>query len=229
MGMNAALNRASWPQYPARAVDRWFLAADLGQSIDPTAVCALNHRVAPLDKWIPDERRRQWKQEFTQHFDVRHLQRLPLGMSYPEQVHHVAALKSRQPLDNGELVIDETGVGRAVGDLFDAAGLSPGRVTITAGLASTQHGARTWHVPKGVLVSNLEAKLHTGELRIAAGLAEANALQDELKDFKRKVSEAGRVTFNARNGAHDDLVLAVAIGAWFATNGPVISQQRLGI
>jgi hypothetical protein len=38
----------------------------------------------------------------------------------------------------------------------------------------------------------------------------------ELKDFRRHVSEAGRYSFQARTGAHDDLVLAVAIAAWRA-------------
>ena len=46
----------------------------------------------------------------------------------------VARLLARPPLNSGcELVIDETGVGRAVGDLFDAHGMKPTRVTITAG------------------------------------------------------------------------------------------------
>jgi len=37
------------------------------------------------------------------------------------------------------------------------------------------------------------------------------ALQEELKDFQRKVSAAGGGDYNARTGAHDDLVLAIAI------------------
>jgi hypothetical protein len=53
----AFLARANWPQRPVRAIDKWILSADLGQSIDPTAICALHHRVVPLDKWIADERR----------------------------------------------------------------------------------------------------------------------------------------------------------------------------
>ena len=50
--------------------------------------------------------------------------------------------------------------------------------------------------------------LHTDELKIAAALSDAEPLQEELKDFQRKVSDAGRATYNARTGAHDDLVLA---------------------
>jgi hypothetical protein len=49
--------------------------------------------------------------------------------------------------------------------------------------------------------------LHTDELKIAAALSDAEPLQEELKDFQRKVSDAGRTTYNARTGAYDDLVL----------------------
>jgi len=45
--------------------------------------------------------------------------------------------------------------------------------------------------------------LHTGELKIAAALSDAGALQEELKDFQRKVSDAGRATYNARPCAHN--------------------------
>jgi hypothetical protein len=222
--------QAGWREIAARPIDRWILAADLGQSVDPTALCALNHRVVPEKKWTLDEKKKLWRQDRTEHFDVRYLQRLPLGLSYPAQVQQVATLLSRPPLNAGAaLVIDETGVGRAVGDIFEAAGLAPNRVTITAGNESTQHGARTWHVPKGILISGVDARLHTGELRIAAALGEAAALQEELKDFQRKVSEAGRATYNARNGAHDDLVLACAIAVWFATNAGTYSQEPLDI
>jgi hypothetical protein len=57
-------------------------------------------------------------------------------------------------------------------------------------------------------------------LKIAAVLSDAGALQQELKDFQRKVSDAGSATYNARTGAHDDLVLAVAIALWWATSRP---------
>src|SRR5467141_3733295 len=70
--------------------------------------------------------------------------------------------------------------------------------------------------------TRLGARLHTGELKIAAALSDAGALQEELKDFRRKVSDAGRATYNARTGARDDLVLAVAIALWWATtSGPM--------
>jgi hypothetical protein len=62
--------------------------------------------------------------------------------------------------------------------------------------------------------------LHTGTLRFAAALSEAAAAKDELKDFRRKLSDAGRATYAARTGAHDDLVLAVAIACWWISRPP---------
>jgi hypothetical protein len=50
-----------------------------------------------------------------------------------------------------------------------------------------------------------------------------------LKDFQRKVSDAGRATYNARVGAHDDLILAVAIALWFSTNMPRATVEELRI
>ncbi len=52
-------------------------------------------------------------------YEVRHLERLPLGTSYPEVVEQVRTLLDTPPLkDNTELAIDATGVGAAVVDLF---------------------------------------------------------------------------------------------------------------
>jgi hypothetical protein len=161
-------------------------------------------------------------------FDVRHLARLPLGLSYPAVVQEVALLLARPPLaGNCELIIDETGVGRAVADIFDTAGMNPTRVTITAGIEQS-HVNGGWHVSKQVLISTLDARLHTGELRFAKELLEAGTMQEELKDFRRKVSGAGRYTFEARVGKHDDLVLAVAIGLWAVVGRPVAPAAQFG-
>lgn len=209
----------AWRRIPARAKDRWIVGVDLGQTTDPTAIAVMHHRVVPLETWTPNAKGQCFKQDRTEHFDVRHLERLPLGLPYPVQVQHVANLLTRPPLNAGcTLIADESGVGRAVCDIFHTAGLRPQRVTITAGLEATQHGGDSWHVAKSILISGLDARLHTAELKIAAALSDASILQEELKDFRRFVSDAGRATWSARTGAHDDLVLAVAIALWWATN-----------
>jgi len=201
---------------------KYVLAADLGQSTDPTAIAVIEHTHA-FREW-----ERGGRDQFEDTFDVRHLQRLPLGLSYPAVVQEVAMLLARPPLvGNCELVIDETGVGRAVGDIFDTAGMSPTRVTITAGIEQSPANGG-WHVSKQVLISTLDARLHTGELRFAKELLEAGTMQEELKDFRRKVSVAGRYTFEARVGKHDDLVLAVAIGLWCCVGRPVPPVAQFG-
>ena len=67
-----------------------------------------------------------------------------------------------------------------------------------------------------LLISGLDARLLSGELRFAAALGEAHALAEELKDFRRHLTSAGRASYQARVGKHDDLVLAVAIALWWA-------------
>lgn len=142
----------------------------------------------------------------------------------------VRRLPAQPPLhENCELLIDETGVGRPVEDLFDEAGMQPTRVTITAGEKQTPQYDRRWHVAKSILISYLDARLHVGELRFAASLTEAGAMQEELKDFRRKVSAAGWSTFEARVGEHDDFVLAVAIGLWALVGPPKLTYPTFSI
>jgi hypothetical protein len=142
------------------------------------------------------------------------LQRLPIGTTYPAIVAHVGRIMSQLPAGT-ELIIDETGVGRPVADLFVYSGISPVRVQITAGTAETREGVR-YFVPKLVLVSRLQALLHQGLLKIKKSLPEAEVLVRELQDFRVQYTATGNLTFNAREGRHDDLVLAVAVACWRA-------------
>jgi hypothetical protein len=204
----------------------WVVGVDLGQSTDPTAICVIEWIKGVFDRnpeWERHTGTGRLPQKPAEHLDVRHIERLPLGLSYPDVVQRVADVLARAPLNEStvELVIDETGVGRAVGDIFLQAGMRPKRVTITSGNEATcGHGIDRYHVAKSILISNLDALLHRGVLRFAANLHEASALAEELKDFRRKVSDAGRATYAARVGRHDDLVLSLAIAAWWASRAP---------
>jgi hypothetical protein len=150
-------------------------------------------------------------------FRCGHLERIPLGTSYVGIVQHVARLLARLP-SGAELAIDFTGVGRPVADMFSAAGLSPTLVLITGGTSETYDGGIVG-VPKLSLVSRLQALLHEGRLKIHKDLAEAPELVRELQDFRVEFTAAGSITFNARTGRHDDLVLALAIATWRAYGG----------
>jgi hypothetical protein len=219
---------------------RWIVSVDLGQSIDPTAVAVLEvvTRGAVRDAYwdAPPEMRpqlweppREWYKQYPrelvlQHPEtaariaVRHLNRLPLRMSYPDQVAHVAKLLKLPPLDrvHPELIVDATGVGRPVVELLERAGLHPISCTITAGNSEAKgRNSRDWHVAKLLLVSRLQSVLHERVLNIA-NVPDAETLANELQDFRGIFSETGYARFGAREGAHDDLVLAVAIGVWWA-------------
>ena len=102
--------------------------------------------------------------------------------------------------------------------MFVYSGISPLGVLITAGNSETR-GCPVYSVSKLTLVSRLQALLHEGRLKILRELAEAETLVRELQDFRVEFSPTGHLTFNARAGKHDDLVLALAIAVWRAYGG----------
>jgi hypothetical protein len=200
----------------------YIMGVDLGQSMDPTAVAVIEHR-----KTFKHHHSGNYRKQTSERFDVRHLQRLPLGLSYPSIVAEVGRLAARPPIVGCEIIVDATGVGRPVADLLDVAGLRSTRVTITAGDAQSWTDGG-WHVSKTTLISTLDARLHTGELRFAKELTEAGAMAEELKDFRRHVTASGRFQYEARATKHDDLVLAAAIALWALVGRPVAPVAYFG-
>lgn len=181
--------------------ERYTIGCDLGQSHDPTAIAVVRRIEEYPAKPV---------------FQCGHLERLPLGTSYPTVVGHVTHMLGRpQFRGKTELVIDMTGVGRPVFDLFVSRGISPIGVTITAGEATSNEGL-VWRVPKIILISRIQALLHDGRLKIHKELPDAAALVAELQDFRADVTNSGYWKFGARAGKHDDLVLALAIALWRA-------------
>jgi hypothetical protein len=194
---------------------RYFCGLDLGQSHDPTAI-AVVRRLRFLVSRDVNHSSPTWTEDKPTVYQCGYLERVPLGTVYPAIVAHVGRLLQR-PIWSGkiDLAIDQTGVGKPVADMFTSAGLTFTGVMITGGASETNEG-RTWHVPKMTLVSSLQALLHEGRLHIQKELTEAAELVRELQDFRVKYTEGGHLTFNAREGKHDDLVLALAIAVWRA-------------
>jgi hypothetical protein len=194
------------------------VGVDPGQSQDPTALCVVEWQTHGGDEWraMPGNGRAILYQQKRESFAVRHLERLPLDMSYVDVARYVRQLLQRSPLDQDcvDLLVDNTGIGRAVCDIMERERLPIVRITITAGNEVTSAG-NTWHVPKIALVSALDGRLNCGELRIAEQLSESPALREELKEFRRNVSDSGRSVYGARSGKHDDLVLACAMCVWW--------------
>lgn len=208
----AELLRRMLEREPAthRGRPTYILGLDLGQTHDYSALTLDEIR----GRGEPDSRH-----------DIRHIQRWPLRTPYPQIVADVAAMTRRAPLEPADtLVIDQTGVGRPVVDMFRAANMAIEMVavTITGGHQVTRDGDE-WHVPKRDLVSVVQVLIQSGRLKIASGLPEAAILTSELSTFQTKITVAANDVYGAwREGTNDDTVLATALAAWYGENdGPV--------
>jgi hypothetical protein len=152
-------------------------------------------------------------------YEVRYLERLPLGTPYPEVARRVLRLMRTPPLrDNAVLAVDATGVGRAVVDQLKAHGLSFKSVVITSGHKESRDGD-TYRVPKKDLIARPQVLLQEGNrrLKIAPSLPKAGTLVQELLNFRHKITEAGNDTYGPwREGQHDDLLLALCLAVWAA-------------
>ena len=196
------------------------IGVDLGQKRDFTAIAILERRDPGLahflDPWHVDETA----------YELRHLERLPLGTPYPRVVEHIAALTRLPELHRCcELVVDGTGVGAPVVDLLREANLSCPitGVSITSG-EQAQYGHRSSTVPKRDLIAALEVMLDEEELKIAAALPERRRLVDEFMSLKAAPTKTGHQTFGASGSNHDDLLIAISLACWSARK-PVIGHQ----
>ncbi len=178
----------------------FFAGLDLGQASDPSALVI----VEKLNNADASD------------YHVRHLERFKLGTPYPRIVEDVAALMAKHPLRQyGSLVIDATGVGRPVVDMFSAANVGYTAVVITGGDTESRDENYFWRVPKRNLVSTVQVLLQTDRLKFADSLPELPTLMSELQNFHVKITDKAHDTYGAwRDGAHDDLVLALALALW---------------
>jgi hypothetical protein len=154
-------------------------------------------------------------------YECRYLERYPLGTPYPRIVRAVGDLLPRPPLvKQSRLVIDASGVGVAVCDMFREAGMPHVAVTITGGVGWHREG-RHLFVSKSLLVSTIQKFLSCEALGISKHLAEAGILKEELRNFRVKISKAANEIYEAREGSHDDVILSVAVALFVAEHpGP---------
>jgi hypothetical protein len=205
------------------------MGLDVGQKRDHTAMAVveraeLTYRERDPLTWAPFQ---------SVEYRLRFLQRMPLGMAYPEMIQKVEQVVSalRQRCKTWEyhgrgalsmaLVVDATGVGAPVVDLLKQAqlGCEMTAVSITGGEREVQT-REGWSVPKRDLITGLQVMYEHDELTMSKGLSEIEALLTELSDMRVRLSDRGNERFAVwRDGAHDDLVLAVALAVWRAKKG----------
>jgi hypothetical protein len=189
---------------------------DLGQKQDPSAVALIERTLIVYDA------RDAYTCEPITRTECRlvHAERIPLGTPYPQVVRRVCQLLNAAPPAAAEgpaLVVDATGVGTPVVDLFRTRAL-PGRmvpVVITGGDSVRQDGG-TFRVPKRDLVSGLQVAFESGSLVLDSSVPAVETLIGELMSMRSTVTARGHERIEAwREGAHDDLVLAVGLAWWW--------------
>lgn len=184
----------------------FFVGLDLGQSSDYTARAIIERIGSPFN--------------FKAH--LRDLKRYALGTKYPDIVADTRRVLAKDELgDNPILVVDGTGVGAPVVDMFEALGMCPYIIKIHGGQEVTGDGME-FRVPKRDLATNLQCFFQNKTLMIAEGIPQADTLIQELLAFKVKINvKTGHDSYEAwREKDHDDIVLAVAMACWCMKNIP---------
>lgn len=223
----------------------YLIGVDLGQAHDHTAIAVLE-RTRQQTGRTTTQLVGAWGDLTTKQvpqlesiYQVRHLDRLPLGSPYPEQVEAVGKVlqavqaaqreeardqwrSRRETLPEPRLIVDQTGVGRPVVDMLKQAGHKHlTAVTIHGGDATTREGS-SYRVPKRELVSVLQVLLQTKRLTVASALKHARTLTREMLAFKVTITSGGHDSYGNdwRENPHDDLVLAVALAVWAGDRTP---------
>jgi len=214
--------------------ESYIVGLDLGQAQDYTALAVVRRIVPPwpADKprMVPDRpglgsiNMVPAKDTRKATYELGHLERFALGTRYPAIVAATCELLQRAPLSRATpLVIDFTGVGRAVENMYDGTGVRPVAITITGGDEVIRESNYHIKVPKRDLVSTLDVLFQSERLKIASELEAAPIFVNELLNFRRKVDlNTAHDRYEAwRESIHDDLVLAVALACWHGEHPPL--------
>jgi hypothetical protein len=190
------------------------IGASIGVGIQPTTVAVLEQEVVKNSRW-PAE---------TSALSLRHLERVP-DASYPDVVKRIGKLLESKEVKDGEacgkteIMLDITGSGYPVLDLFDRAGIKP-RIISIGGVEEQESVVQKWQqwrLPKTELVGVLRVLFEDDKLKMSKELDLVPSLLDELRSFKYKpppINESDPESW--RDGQHDDLVFATAVAAWRA-------------
>lgn len=202
---------------------------DLGQLRDPSAVVVAEGARRDTGKQhtrdMGDSHSLLVTPVFETVYRVRHVERLPLRTPFRkvgqrvreivEGLDRIAEDQDRRLVVN--VIADRTGLGLpTVEELREELGTKVPvcGVVITVGEQVVGSlGSIEARVPKAHLVTRLAALLQQGGIELPAS-PEARLLADELKSFQIRATTRG-LRAEAESGAHDDLVVALALAVVF--------------
>ncbi len=206
-------------------IREYHVGIDLGWSQDYTAVAIVEKltSVDPLRRFVSD----------CSEVNVLGLKRFDLKTAYPEIVRTVSERLSQTPFSDGSptkrgraqskypvfLIVDATGVGKPVLDLFKEDDFLSRRVdvigiSITGGRSVSQSIGVGFNVPKRDLILALQVELQARRLKIASRIPDAETLQSEMRNFEMRYTAKANDIYGASSASHDDLVVATAMAVW---------------
>ncbi|MCK9569672.1 hypothetical protein M0R72_12085 [Candidatus Pacearchaeota archaeon] len=113
-----------------------------------------------------------------------------------------------------EFVLDATGVGVAVNDMFRAKHIRTKAVTITVGNGLNREGSII-HLGKARLVGKFLGAFDAGKVHVNPDMPIWPAVEREMLSFRAEMSAQGRVKLEAEQGEHDDMLFALALCIWY--------------
>jgi hypothetical protein len=213
-----------------------FVGVDLGKLTDPTALTIMARSLA-IDP-LTGTPQKSTRGDYIYRWECRALKRYKLGTEYLAIVADVLRICNRRELHPGvRLVLDSTGVGVAVTEMFTRAlvafpDVECHTISITAGegfssvstLVRGNFIARgQWRVSKIQLIAAIREVLETRRFKVSIDPASGKPLEGsevlvkELTNFRERITESANMTYEARQGQHDDLVLATCLPIWLGS------------
>jgi hypothetical protein len=197
-----------------------FFSVDLGNLNDYTAISILRREPSGKPKealpGTPDYAIE--KPSYRSVYRLVWLERLPLGMDYPSIVKRISDMMQHRDLHrNTHLLVDATGVGLPIVQMMRNERLGPIGISITGGAQVTRNEAVSgYNVPKGELVSAMNLVFQSRRIRIPSNLPMKQEFMKELERFEVTIKKNATTYEAAVASVHDDLVLSVAMGCWYA-------------
>jgi hypothetical protein len=187
----------------------YWLAADLGQANDYSAVVAIKDEALPIiddGKVIvgPRERSIVYADRFR-------------GVSYVNVVDHLIRLRNAPPFaGKTELSIDGTSIGRVVSDMLWDQGVDHKAVQMTGGQDWRKATARYVNAGKTFMIENLAVLFASGDIKFAHDLPLRKEIEEDLASFATTTTAAGnQIITQSRNATgHGDLGIALIVAAF---------------
>lgn len=151
-------------------------------------------------------------------YELPYLKRFRLKTSYVDIVDQVIAIINKYNLLlNYSLIVDYTGVGRPVVDLFRQKHLNPVALSITGGIKTNWVTNVEVNVPKKDIVTYLQLVLQNNRIAIAHDLPLLRTLTQEFLSFQLKIRDNTMSVTSSYGGAYgvnDDIVMSMGIAVW---------------